>query len=141
MLLFPEDLQEASIRCLHFVEAGEESSAVAGLRDGPIRLGEIEGRTSYEEADLLAAVAKALSLPRWFSGSWGGLVDCLRDESVSPAGFVLVVRDASVLWRRAPVVAGALVESWLDGAAGRRSTPLHLVFVWSERKESQLPPP
>src|SRR5689334_11224741 len=102
MLLFPEDLQEASIRCLHFVEAGEETSAIAGLRQGPIRVGEVDGRTVYDEADLFAAVAQALAFPRWFSGSWGGLVDCLRDESVSPAGFVLVVRDASAFWRRAP---------------------------------------
>jgi hypothetical protein len=140
MLLFPEDLLEPSLHSLHFVEAGEEKSAVDALKNGPLRLGEIDGRSVLDETDLLAAIAQALALPRYFSGSFNALVDCLRDEGVSPRGFVLVVRDASSLWRRAPVVAGSLVEAWLDGVAGRRSAPLHLVFVWSERAASQSPP-
>jgi hypothetical protein len=140
MLLFPEDLTEASVRCLHFVEAGEETSAVDALRSSPMRVGEVDGREAIGEADLLAAIATALALPRHYRGSFNALVDGLRDDSVSPAGVLLIVRDASVVWRRVPVACGMLVEVWLDAAASRASSPMHLVFVWSGRLLSQAPP-
>ena len=47
-------------------------------------------------------------------------------------GCVLVVRDATALWRNAPRATGGLVESWLFCADdwARRGKPFHLVFAW-----------
>jgi RNAse (barnase) inhibitor barstar len=140
MLLFPEDLQEATARCVHFVEAGEEASALKALAKGPIRVGEIDGSQAVDDARLHESLGKALAFPPYYGRNFDALVDCLGDEGVSAKGFLLVVRNATRLWRNTPVLAGALVEAWLAGAARRASDPIHLVFVWDDRTLSQLPP-
>ncbi len=83
--------------------------------------GEIAGRD-----DLMDAVAEAFALPDWFGRNWDALHDVLGDPDLRNAATVLVVTDATALWREHPRLAGMLVEVWLDAAP----EGLQLAFSW-----------
>jgi hypothetical protein len=63
------------------------------------------------------------------------VAECLGDlpDRVAGDGYVLFIHDGFRLWRAAPGLAGALVETWLSAAedASHDEIALHLVFLGS----------
>lgn len=97
-----------------------------------VLLREIDGDALATEREMFSALAKSLSFPTYFGHNWDAIDECLRDLTWLPArGYVLEVRQSRHLWRRAPALAGSLIESWLFCAEewATDSVPFHLVFV------------
>ena len=133
MTISPERLAVTG-PCVHF-DSGVPALELLGLAERGFALRDLDGAAIAGRDDLLAALASALAFPDYFGGNWDALDEVLRDLGWLPAdGYVLVVRDATALWREAPRAAGRLVESWLFCAEewSRRETPFHLVFDWSQ---------
>ena len=86
----------------------------------------IDGGEIAERDDLMEALATALRLPEYFGRNWDALEEVLRDPDVAIEAKVVVVADATALWREHPRMAGMLVEVWLDSAP----EGLQLVFSW-----------
>ena len=133
MTLSLQEFREASWRCLHFVDADDESGAVWDADAPDLTVFEIDGGSVHDKEQLLAAIARELEFPTYFGMNWDALDECLADMSWRPSGgYVLVLRCAEQLWRRNSRLVGSLVESWLFAAESwaKRGVPFHLVFVW-----------
>ena len=131
MTLHPKDLIDPGWHCVHF--AAEQPDR-EGLDELGIALGEIDGSTIRNDAELFSALDTALSFPDYFGANWDALDECLRDlaQWLPAKGYVVVVNAAVELWSEAPKTAGGLVESWLSAAGhwAHHGVPFHLVFEW-----------
>lgn len=133
-MLFADDLARASWRCIHFAQAGDVTDDLRrDLAAREIAVFELSAAAIHGKDELMRALADALKLPGWFGRNWDALLDCLRNlpDSVPVDGYVLLIHDGPQLWRRAPALAGALVETWLIAAeeAAHDEMALHLVFL------------
>lgn len=76
--------------------------------------------------------ANALQFPSYYGHNLDALYDCLTDleDWMEFQALVLIVENASHLWREAPLEAGAFLEVWLGAAEqwGKEEKPFHLVF-------------
>jgi len=136
-MLYAEDLARVGWRCIHFAGV---TDLTADLRR---ELAE-QGITSFElsaaalrgKDDLMNALAEALKFPDYFGRNWDAVLDCLRDlpDNIPGEGYILFIQDGPRLWRTAPELAGALVETWLSAAedAAHDEISLHLVFLGAE---------
>ena len=112
MTLSLQEFREASWRCLHFVDADDESGAVWDADAPDLTVFEIDGGSVHDKEQLLAAIARELEFPTYFGMNWDALDECLADMSWRPSGgYVLVLRGAEQLWRRNSRLVGSLVES------------------------------
>jgi len=128
--MFADDLNRATIGCIHFLEVSKIPAAPEISKLG-LHVAEINARNIRTKADLLSAIATALSFPKYFGHNWDALADCLGDlEWISAKGYVLVIRNADQLWHHAAKLAGQLVEIWLgcDEYWLQQKTPFHLIF-------------
>lgn len=119
--------------CVRFLAPDRANDIQGALDRSPLAVVEIRGDEIATDRDLFAAIATAMKFPDYFGMNWDALDECLRDMDWLPAaGYVLVVRDATELWKCAPQTAGKLVESWLFCAEewSKVGKPFHLVFVW-----------
>jgi hypothetical protein len=150
--MFAEDLLEVSSQCVAFLspkdvrilEEGVEDVSGMRLADSGLHVASVDGAHLRSYADLLRAVGEAFSFPDYYGQNYNALNDCLRDFSWLPApGYVLRIRNAEDLWRRAPDAAGGLIESWLfcaaHWAAMSPPLPFYLLFEW--RAEPPATPP
>lgn len=106
------------MRGVHFTD---EPPLADGYEVVAIDGGELSGRE-----ELMEALALALGLPDYFGRNWDALEEVLRDPDVAIEPNVIVVSDATSLWREHPRMAGTLVEIWLDSAP----EGFQLVFSW-----------
>lgn len=126
-----EDLKRSTVLCVHFVQPSG-LPLTRDLAQHSLFVGEIDGATIRVKQELFSAMAKALRFPDWFGANWDALNDCLRDLEWLPGeGCVLIVRNATELWRAATSLAGGLVETWLVCAEFwmEQDFPFHLVFL------------
>jgi Barstar (barnase inhibitor) len=76
--------------------------------------------------------AKALQFPSYYGHNLDALYDCLTDldDWMDFQALVLIVENASHLWREAPLEAGTFQGIWLAAAEqwGKEEKPFHLVF-------------
>jgi hypothetical protein len=133
-MLFAEDLARVSWRCVHFAPA-------ADLTDDLRRDLSVQGIACFDcdasaigsKHHLMAALAAALQFPDYVGKNWDAMLDALRDlpDRISGNGHVLFIRDGLRLWRSAPDLAGALLETWLAAAeeASHDEIAMHLVFL------------
>jgi hypothetical protein len=114
---------------VHFVD-GQIQGDLANLAETRTEILTIDVRMVREREDLFDLLQSAFRFP-YFGRNWDALDDVLRDLSwIEARGFVLIVDGAETLWARLPLMAGALVESWLLSADywAARDIPFHLVF-------------
>lgn len=120
----------ANWESVHFAEQPPDST---GLEKARIRVAQLDGGAISSKQDLMAALAEALEFPDYFGGNWDALDECLRDLGswLQADGYVVVFTSGEALWKRDPELAGMLVRTWIDAAAGwaERGVPFHLVFV------------
>lgn len=131
-MILAEELTTPSCRSIRFVADDERWPDESSLRSKGLRLLEVDGRHIETEQEMLRELARAFSFPNYANSNWDAVDECLRDLEWLPAkGYVLRVRGASRLWRKVPLAAGALVESWLFAAEewAAEAVPFHLVFV------------
>ena len=132
-MLFAEDLQRVTWRCVHFVSPGDESAVRARLEGSDLQVFEIQGSSIETQEHLFSALAKAMRFPDYFGMNWDALDECLRDMEWLPAkGYALFFRDSGRVWKQATQMMGAFLESWLLAAEewSREGVPFHVVFVW-----------
>jgi hypothetical protein len=117
-------------RCVHFGSLSMDAeSALAATNAAACTL---DGALCATNTRLLAALAEAMQFPAYFGYNWDAVDECLADLGswLPGSGYVLIVRNATLLWQVNPLGAGALVESWLDAAQehAKEAKPFHLVF-------------
>jgi len=133
-MLFAEDLARVGWRCLHFAPGADLTDDLRrDLAAQNVTLFEFDAGTIGAKDELMGALAGALKFPDYFGRNWDAVAECLRDlpDRASGDGYVLFLHDGLGLWRNAPELAGALVETWLSAAedAGHDEIGLHLVFL------------
>lgn len=133
-MLFAEDLARVGWRCIHFAVAADLTADLRGeLAEQSIPCFELSAAGIHGKDDLMNALAEALKFPDYFGRNWDAVLDCLRDlpDHIPGEGYVLFIHDGLRLWRTAPELAGALVETWLSAAedAAHDEIALHLVFL------------
>ena len=133
-MLFAEDLARVGWRCLHFAPAADLTDDLRrDLAAQNVSLFELDARAIGAKDELMGALAGALRFPAYFGRNWDAVAECLRDlpDRAPGDGYVLILHDGLGLWRNAPELAGALVETWLSAAeeAGHDEIGLHLVFL------------
>ncbi|MFM9844765.1 MAG: barstar family protein [Dongiaceae bacterium] len=133
-MLFAEDLARVGWRCLHFAPGADLTDDLRrGLAAQDITLFEMDAGAIGSKGELMRALAAALKFPDYFGHNWDAVAECLRDlpDRTPGDGYVLFLLDGLNLWRAAPELAGALVETWLSAAedAGHDDIGLHLVFL------------
>jgi len=136
-MLFAEDLARVGWRCIHFAAAADLTAELRReLAEQGVASFELAGATIRGKDDLMSALAEALKFPDYFGRNWDAVLECLRDlpDRIPGEGYVLFVADGLQLWRGAPALAGALVETWLSAAedAAHDDIALHLVFLAPE---------
>lgn len=133
-MLFAEDLARVGWRCLHFAPAADVTDDLRrDLAALNVALFELDAGAIGAKDELMAALAGALKFPDYFGHNWDAVAECLRDlpDRTAGDGYVLFLHGGLSLWRKAPELAGALVETWLSAAeeAGHDEIGLHLVFL------------
>ncbi len=133
-MLFAEDLARVGWRCLHFAPAADLTDDLRReLAAQNVSLFELDAGAIGAKDELMDALAGALKFPDYFGRNWDAVAECLRDlpDLLPGDGYVLVLHDGLGLWRNAPELAGALVETWLSAAeeAGHDEIGLHLLFL------------
>jgi hypothetical protein len=133
-MLFAEDLARVGWRCLHFAPAADLTDDLRrDLAALNVTLFELDAGAIGAKDELMVALAGALKLPDYFGHNWDAVAECLRDlpDRTAGDGYVLFLHGGLRLWRKAPELAGALVETWLSAAeeAGHDEIGLHLVFL------------
>jgi hypothetical protein len=133
-MLFAEDLARVGWRCLHFAPAADLTDDLRrDLAAQNVTLFEIDAGAIGTKDLLMRALAGALKFPEYFGHNWDAVADCLRDlpDRASGDGYVLFLHDGLGMWRTAPELAGALVETWLSAAeeVSHDEIGLHLVFL------------
>lgn len=136
-MLFAEDLARVGWRCIHFAGAADLTADLRGeLAEQSVACFELSATAIRGKDDLMNALAAALKFPDYFGRNWDAVLDCLRDlpDQIPGEGYVLFIHDGPQLWRGAPELAGALVETWLSAAedAAHDEIALHLVFLGPE---------
>ncbi len=133
-MLFAEDLARVGWRCLHFAPATDLTDDLRReLAAQNVTLFELDAGAVGTKDELMGALAAALMFPSYFGHNWDAVAECLRDlpDRIPGDGYVLFLHDGLGLWRVAPELAGALVETWLSAAedASHDEIGLHLVFL------------
>ena len=133
-MLFAEDLARVGWRCLHFAPGADLTDDLRReLATLNVTLFELDASTIDTKEGLMRALAGALKFPDYFGHNWDALAECLRDlpDRAAGDGYVLFLQDGLRLWRKAPELAGVLVETWLSVAedASHDEIGLHLVFL------------
>lgn len=136
-MLFAEDLARVGWRCIHFAGAADLTADLrAELAKHGVASFELAGAAIRSKDELMNALAGTLKFPDHFGRNWDAVIDCLRDlpDNIPGEGYVLFIQDGAQLWRTAPDLAGALVETWLTAAedAAHDEIALHLVFLGPE---------
>lgn len=125
-------LSASTWQCVHFVGSAELDGLRSAASQAGLQVSEALVRGEPSKESLLGGIAEAMHFPGYFGGNWDALEECLRDLEWLPVrGYVLVVRDASSLWRLITPTLGTLVEVWLSCAEmwSKAGVPFHLVFV------------
>lgn len=88
-----------------------------------------DGATIRDGAELLDALARALTFPDYYGRNWDAAEECLRDLGERyPQGAALLVEGAGALWQRLPRELGLLTSIWL-AASETAGAPLRLIYV------------
>jgi RNAse (barnase) inhibitor barstar len=133
-MLFVEDLAHVGWRCIHFAHADELTADLRReLTEHSVTCFDLSAAAIGGKEELMRSLAETFAFPAYFGGNWDAVLECLRDlpDRVPGDGHVLFVHDGTQLWRRAPDLAGILVETWLAAAeeAAQDEISLHLVFL------------
>jgi hypothetical protein len=115
--------------CVHFAS---EAPSLPPMRDGFV-VGYLEGKECISDTKLFAEVQRVLAFPDYFGHNWDALEECLRDlDGRGKHAYVLVMRNAKLIWAEGPRTAGKFVEVWLSAASfvAKRGVALHLIFEW-----------
>lgn len=129
----PEALLTIKWECIQFIPATTSLPHDAALRSLGIHLATIDGASISTKRGLFEALQAALQFPDYFGFNWDAVNECLRDlNSWIPAPAYLLRIDGGIhLWKTAPELAGALVESWLSCAESwaDQAVPFRLWFM------------
>lgn len=133
--MIAEDLKEASFQCVTFMRAKQAALIDEGIDATGLKVLTVEASSLLTHDELLTTLGRVFDFPDYYGHNYDALDECLRDLSWLPApGYVLRVRDTETLWRQAPQVGGALVNTWLFCAQHWASmddpVPFHLLFLW-----------
>jgi len=113
---------------VRFVEAANAPAVRDAFGREGCRLFALEGAGIADKHALLSALGTALGFPTYYGANWDAAEECLRDlMERHPEGIVLLVGQASALWRRLPGELGMLVSIWLGARAAGK--PGCLVFL------------
>ena len=118
MYTFPALLSRAPSGLYRLAE-GHTSSAVRALcRLKRVELRVVSAEQARSKERFLAAVAHALSLPRWFGMNWDALTDCLTDFAWEPDNtHVLLLSHIGAFARSSPVEFGMALAVLEDATA------------------------
>jgi len=116
-------------QCIHFrvKEPNPRPLIAMGMKIFTLDSSGVRNKKSF-----LSQISIAMEFPEYFGNNWDALEECLRDLTWAPAsGYVLIIRNAQLLWQHHTELAGKLVESWLFAAAewSKVNTPFHLLFL------------
>ena len=128
---------------MFFVDTADEEAPERARRFPTARTFVIDAAPFEEEWQFTRAVWDVLRCEAYFGYSpppgagpnWNALFDGLKsvDEDTTQAkDYLLVVRNAAILWQRLPGTAGHFVQVWLSAAqhwAERLETSFDLLFV------------
>ena len=126
-------LKQASWECVHFVCSNPIGALRKDLEDLNFKIFIIENKAILNDQDLLLEISASMKFPEYFGNNWDALDECLVDFEWlnNPKGFVLVIQNSRVLWKKAAYSAGKLVQGWLCAAEkwNKNDIPFHLVFA------------
>lgn len=131
-----------SWQAVTFLEPEQAAGLDEELAGAGLYVATVDARDLLTHDGLLATLGSTFGFPDYYGHNYNALNECLRDLSwLAARGYVLRVLDAERLWRTAPIVGGALVQTWLfcaeywsaQQAGFHRQpppTPFHLLMVW-----------
>ena len=126
------ELENVSWQCVHFAQPNSIDVLKHDLSTEGFYIKEFDSSSVKSDRDLFSYIANAFEFPDYFGNNWDSMDECLADIDLSHSkGAVLILSNASCLWKEAAYTAGKLLSVW-QGAAelwGNENKPFHLVFV------------